>query len=194
MKEIVIIRASPHANGVTDLLCSYLLKGLTDKGGEANLISLREENFLPCSGCNYCASPPHNCILDQGEDRAKAILKDIQAAKIVVFFAPIFFYALPAKAKALVDRAQCFWQKNKSAQQKSDPRLNLGILAAGRSRGQNLFLGAELTLRYFFLALGRKNLEFRKFRGLDDLNDHKPAVQEELSKLGSSLYDKLKSI
>ena len=165
MNEIVIVQASPHANGVTDLLAQTFAEGVASEGGVSHLLSLREHSIRPCTGCGHCAQNPSHCPL-AAEDDAEHILSALMQASLVVFCAPIYFYALPAQSKALIDRSQRFWELSQHKKtEKKQPAIVL--LAAGRIRGALLFTGAMLTLRYFFDAIGRTIVDSRTMRVLE---------------------------
>ena len=163
------MQASPHVQGVNDLILDLLLANLP-----ANLTTktlfLRTAKIAPCSGCRKCQSPPHICPLDDNNDDAQKLLLSIQEAKHLIFLAPIYFYHLPAKAKALIDRAQRFWV-NPSETQKQPKKPSLVILTAARTKGQFLFQGALLTLKYFLQCLGREITNSYLLPGLDTRDD-----------------------
>ena len=71
-------------------------------------IALQEKHIRPCRGCQSCDAAPHVCPLARTDD-AEAIFAAIAAADVVLWTSPVYFYGLPAQAKALVDRSQRIW-------------------------------------------------------------------------------------
>lgn len=161
MRQALIISASPRRGGTSDTLARLFAEGAEEGGLRCRHIALRDARIRPCRGCGRCDAPPHACPL-AGDD-AERILADIIAADLVVWAAPIYFYGLPAHAKACVDRAQRFW----SVPVSGAPRPAAAGLVAGRPRGEQLFTGAALGLRYFFRLLGRELEEVRHWRGME---------------------------
>ena len=166
MPQALILAASPRRGGTTDTLARLFAEGLEAGGLRCRFLALRDVRVRPCRGCGHCAGPPHACPLSGG-DEAEALFADIRAAQLVFWAAPIYFYGLPAHAKGCVDRAQRFWGRPVSG----PLRPAVAGLAAGRPRGEQLFTGAALGLRYFFPLLGRELAETRCWRGMEGPED-----------------------
>ncbi|MBR4423345.1 MAG: NAD(P)H-dependent oxidoreductase, partial [Mailhella sp.] len=107
----------------------------------------------PCASCGRCLSHPGECALDGSGDGAAALFAHAAAARLTLIVSPIYFYHLPAQAKAWIDRAQRWWALPASAKPAAGRTLS-AILIAARERGEHLFDGAERSLRYMALALG----------------------------------------
>ncbi len=169
-KPICILASSPRAGGNSESMAQYFAQGVRSAGGQANILFLRDRHVLPCRACYACHStyqdnssntptlqraqaPSSGCILAK-QDHVQDIFTHIAAAPLLFITAPIFFYHLPAQLKALIDRGQLLWeQKEKVAQNMTSPKpiskpAFIGLVAA-RKRGDKLFEGSLLTLRYF---------------------------------------------
>lgn len=160
---MLVIMASPHAHGVTDRLALACIDGAKSRGAQVSEIIIRDYRIAPCNGCGACAGSG-KCRI---HDDAPRLLAMIAQSALAVIASPIYFYALPAPFKALIDRCQSCWQ--------AGARPNAGktavILAAGRKQGAKLFSGSLLTLKYFLLPLGHA-LDWRlNFTGLDNEED-----------------------
>ena len=101
---------------------------------------------------------------------------------------PIYFYPLPAQAKALVDRAQAFWHLSPDRKPGGGRRLGVVLLGA-RPRGDKLFSGALLTVRYMAEALGLTAAEPLLLYGLDgaDALRSRPDLGERVTEYGRAL-------
>lgn len=176
MKKALIIKCSPRSGGVSDRLGDYFFNGLTK--WDKFILALRNYDILPCKNCQHCDLEPFRCSLDK-YDEAKFIYEQIFASDLVLFSSPIYFYALPAHFKALIDRAQHFYRENKSF---TRPIKFIVFLAAGRPRGEKLFSGALLTLNSFLKAIHFQIDEKFCWRGLDSINDleKKPEIEKEI--------------
>ena len=128
-------------------------------------IALREKHIRPCRGCQSCAAAPHACPLARTDD-AEAVFAAIAAADVVLWTSPVYFYGLPAQAKALVDRSQRIWAGVEAGRPAGKGPLVLAALAAARPRGEQLFTGSLLGLKYFFASFGARMADTRTLRGL----------------------------
>ncbi|MBO4300704.1 MAG: flavodoxin family protein [Desulfovibrio sp.] len=187
MKEAVILLCSPRAGGVSDTAARLFSQGLTDAGMPVRLLPLRDYNIAPCTACGACATPPHHCVLSDGQDAssetddAHLLFDAISSASLLLVASPIYFYHLPAHFKALVDRTQRFWERQHHTRRRlpeAECRPGLAILTAGRLKGHQLFTGALLSLRLFFAPLNISLRENRQLRGMETLANLKerPAV------------------
>ena len=199
MSNILVLQCSPHAGGVSDAVADLFAKGMAEAGADLRTVALRDYAFLPCTGCGGCFRPPHKCVLagkplcqqnDTAVDQAEEVFQLITEARLIMISSPIYFYFLPAHFKALIDRTQRFW-----AQQGGEDRASLPLsrtkpvlvtLTAGRRRGNLLFSGSLLSLKYFLAPLGAGIRETRLLRGLESLKDlhERPAVMAALHAWG----------
>ena len=66
MKEVLILKCSPRAGGVSDALADFFRAGAGDF--PCMEIALREKRIVPCQNCGACAPFPHCCPLDALDD------------------------------------------------------------------------------------------------------------------------------
>ncbi len=166
-------RCGPRRKGNTDRAAALFQETLAGEGLAAEAVFLRSRVVAPCAGCGACLKAPHLCPLAAG-DESEALFGHLLRAPFLVFASPIYFYHVPAIFKALIDRGQRFY----SAREAGDPRM-LGlaprrayvILAAGRPRGERLFEGALLTLKYFLAPFAVTLEAPLTLRGLDGPGD-----------------------
>lgn len=192
MKNVLVLQCSPHVGGVSDSVANLFTRGMTEAGINARTVALRDYAFSPCTGCGGCSKPPHKCVLaghplpGTGQcgtvDQAEEIFQLINEAHLIMISAPIYFYFLPAHFKALIDRTQRFWMvqdiNERSPLPLSRAKPVLVALTAGRRRGNLLFSGSLLSLKYFLTPLKASIRETRLLRGLESLKDlqERPAV------------------
>lgn len=105
----VALLCSPRPCGTSDALARYAAEGAAGAGCTLQIVPLREYTVTPCTGCGACRLPPHACVLNRGEDQAEELFSLLTQAPMILLAAPIYFYALPAGFKALIDRGQRFW-------------------------------------------------------------------------------------
>ncbi len=183
--EILILACSPQEGGNTDAAATVLQRALAESGqipGQASaqasgqtpgIVYLRDYRILPCNGCNACAAPGNICVLSAADD-TQGVLERICAARMLFWLSPIYFYHLPAQAKALIDRAQACWharQQRVESVLALPPRKAYPLLIAARSAGDNLFKGSLYTLQYCLKAFNFSLGEPLLLTGLDQPGD-----------------------
>lgn len=201
MNNVLVLQCSPHAGGVSDSVANLFTQGMAEAGIEARTVALRDYAFSPCTGCGGCSRPPHKCVLanrflpGQNDactqmDQAEEIFQMINEAHLVMISSPVYFYFLPAHFKALIDRTQRFWMlqggEDRVPLPLSRAKPVLVAMTAGRRRGNLLFSGSLLSLKYFLAPLGAAIRETRLLRGLESLKDlqERPAVTAALHAWG----------
>lgn len=172
LADVLIIGCSPRDGGNSDIAVHETARSAVSIGLSVEKLFLRDFRIIPCKGCRICAqSPDFRCVLSD-LDQGRLILEKIDLARVVCFCSPIFFYHLPAQFKALIDRSQSYYERwIATGNQKAD-RKALCILVAGRKKGDALFRGSLLTLKYFLDPFNRKISEL-SLRGKDGRNDLK---------------------
>ena len=201
MSKILVLQCSPHAGGVSDSVADLFAKGMAEAGAVLRTVALRDYAISPCTGCGACFRPPHNCVLagrplpgQNGDcpvlDQAEEVFQLIAEAQLIMISSPIYFYFLPAHFKALIDRTQRFWARGGGEERVPLPLARakpvLVAMTAGRRRGNLLFSGSLLSLKYFLAPLDAGIRETRLLRGLESLKDlhDRPAVMAALHAWG----------
>ncbi len=169
----LLLAASARRNGNTDHAAAILRQALADQGREPDLLRIADLTARPCIACGYCDTHPGACVLDaptpDGPDVALPLLRALAEAPAACLLSPTYFYHLPARAKGLIDRAQSFWAVPPEKKPGRGKRLGV-ILLGARPRGDQLFAGSLLTLRYMADALGLTLAEPLLLYGLDAPN------------------------
>lgn len=183
----LILACSPRRGGNTDTAAALLAAALSPPTGAASAEIRRVADVEPgpCLACDACAARPGTCVR---HDAALPLLKDMASASAACLVSPIYFYHLPAQAKALVDRAQAFWHLSPDRKPGGGRRLGVVLLGA-RPRGDKLFSGALLTVRYMAEALGLTVAEPLLLYGLDgaDALRSRPDLGERVTEYGRAL-------
>lgn len=101
MSRIVVLVGSKRKGGNTDLLVQAFVDGAS-KSNIVDVVSIADYNVNPCIGCNSCFSREgHKCFQN---DDMNEIYDKLMIADIVVVASPVYFYAISAELKAIVDR------------------------------------------------------------------------------------------
>lgn len=175
MKQLpVIFKCSHHRKGNSDLAADLFLKGIRSAGGDAEIVNLGDMDFEHCIGCLKCRSAADNRCIFADKDGAQELYSKIISAPFTFFASPIYFYHLPSRFKTFIDRGQWAFE---AATGDSEIMAGLGkrnayaCLVAGRPKGEKLFEGAELSLKFFLRFFKVELQPAMVFRGIDEPHD-----------------------
>ncbi len=173
------ISGSPRRGGNTDELLAAFLTEARALGAETKEIIPASLKIKPCIECRTCEKTGF-CALDDDMQQVYGLM---WAADVIAVASPIFFYSVTAYLKAVIDRTQCLWAR-RHLFKLTDPgahwRKGL-FLSVGATRGEKLFDGAALTMKYFFDALDMvfyKSLLYREIDEKGEILRHPTALAE----------------
>jgi|WetSurMetagenome_2_1015567.scaffolds.fasta_scaffold386584_2 multimeric flavodoxin WrbA len=193
--QVLGIYGSPRAGGNSDLLLDEALRGAAEAGAEISRVVARD---LAIGGCRECGGCDETGVCVQA-DAMTQVYPLLISAPAIIIATPVFFYAMPAQLKALIDRAQARWSQRALVKPKHLWKAHEAgtgyLIAVGATKGKDLFAGLELTARYFFDALD-KNYEgglcFRQVEGQGDIRHHPQAFEQahDLGRVAAGGVDK----
>lgn len=102
--KVLVLNGSPKKNNSNTLkLTSAFLEGLASAGQtESEIINVADCNVKNCLGCFSCWNKtPGKCVI---RDDMSDILDKIIAADVVIWSFPLYFFGMPSKIKAVMDR------------------------------------------------------------------------------------------
>ena len=182
MGPIVAIYGSPRRQGNTAALLQRAVAGARTAGAEVTEIVLRDLKMSPCLEIYGCKKNGR-CVI---KDDFQQVHDQLQQAQGIMLASPIFYYAVSAHLKILMDRCNAFWVKKywidrvSYKNQPPYPRQAL-FIACGATGGKKLFDGALLSVKYFLDALDTglwKALLYRRLDFADDIQRHPEYLQE----------------
>ncbi|MCX6348834.1 MAG: flavodoxin family protein [Candidatus Aureabacteria bacterium] len=148
--NILAVMASPRRRGNSEALLDEFLIGVAKAGGSSEKVVLVDLRISPCREDHHCLKTGECSLTDDAGDLFRKML----AAEKIVLASPVFFYALPAQLKALVDRAELYWNRKYVLKQSiPGPARQAFVIMVGATEGGKTFEGSLLTLRHFFLSL-----------------------------------------
>ena len=187
--KILGIMGSPRIEGNTDLLLDEALKGAESSGAEIEKMIIDKLKIAPCRECYGCLNDGNCDIRDDMDDIYPKLLK---AGRVIVA-SPIFFYGVTSQVKALIDRCQCLWaRKYVLGQDPPDSSRKGAFIGIGATRGEKLFEGSILTVKYFFQTIGVEYVDELLVRGVDqkgEVREH-PTALSDAFELGKRLAQK----
>jgi len=189
--NVLGISSSPRERSNSDLLLREALRGAESAAAATEYITLRDHEFGPCVACGACARTGR-CRFD---DAFQGIFEKMVAADRLIFATPVFFAAVCAQGKRLIDRCQCLWSRKYLMTEPLFPdgprdRRAL-VIAVGGSRGKKVFDGIRLTVKYWFDSLEVThfaNLFVNRVDAAGDVVKHSRAMAEAY-RLGAALAD-----
>ncbi len=217
--KVLAMYGSPRKGGNSELLLDAFLRGLgwaetTPSAGQSAVPGVYSAEFphpqdsskvihidrafvcaipfSPCRGCLGCVKTGV-CVLG---DCMTEVHRLLLSAAVVVLSVPVFFYGLPAQAKALVDRCQSLWcrkyfLKLAMGNDRNGASARGVLLSVAGTSGKRVFDGLQLTMRYFFDAIDvsfSDSLLYRKVDAHGEILKH-PMAFAEAEQLGSRYLD-----
>jgi len=171
---------SPRIKGNTDLLLDEALRGAQSQGAEVEKLVADKLNIAPCREYSRCLKDGNCAIRDDMDD----IYPKLLDADRVIVASPIFFYGLTSQVKALIDRSQAIWARKYVLKQNlPDSGRKGAFIAVGATRGEKLFDGSILTVKYFFKTIGVKYVDELLIPGVDkkgEIKEHPTALSDAL--------------
>jgi multimeric flavodoxin WrbA len=187
--KVIGISTSPRLNGNSDLLLRRALAGAKSAGAQTEYLRLADYKIAPCIECNSCYKTGICAVKDDYHIISAKMLD----ADRIIFATPIFFMAVCAQAKALIDRCQCLWahkyvlKKPLITAVGRDRRAM--VIAIGGSKSKKMFDCIRLTMKYFFDILDvnyAANLFVNKMEDPGQIKNH-PSAMEQAFTLGQKL-------
>ena len=181
------IMGSPRRQSNTEILLNKALEGAREAGAEVENVPVSKLKISPCLEIYACLKDG-NCPI---KDDMQLLYEKLLEADHIIFASPIFFYGITSQAKALVDRCQALWvRKHVLGMGGEDKRERTGVfISVGATRGEKLFDGAVLTVKYFFDAINVEYSGDLLVRGIDDkgqIAEH-PTALADAFRLGQEL-------
>ena len=179
--KVLGLFGSPRRGGNTEILLEEALQGAEKEGAEIERLYLSDLKISPCMECHGCDTTGDCVILDE----MQKIYPKLLEADIIILASPIFFYGVTAWAKSLIDRSQALWAKKylvkNPSMGKKEKRRKGFFISVGATKGQKVFEGAILTVKYFFDAINTEYTGELLYRGVDgkgEILKHPEALQQ----------------
>ncbi|MDR1029702.1 MAG: flavodoxin family protein, partial [Treponema sp.] len=102
--NILAINGSPKGEKSNTIkLAKAFIEGINNTGNHSvEMIAVSQKNIDPCRGCFCCwEKTPGKCII---ADDMGGILDKYINADLIIWSFPLYYYSVPSKTKALIDR------------------------------------------------------------------------------------------
>lgn len=164
--HIIAFLGSPRKEGNSDLLLKETIRAIETLRLKVKTFNLNEMNIKPCQNCGGC-DESGICIV---EDEMSEIYNDIRSADRIILASPIFFFALSAQTKTMIDRCQSFWCEKyllkRPLHEGKFGRKGLLLLVGGMKKEIGITCG-EATARAFFRTVNVPEHKTLSFLGVD---------------------------
>ncbi len=180
--NVLVISSSPRIGGNTDLLADEVIRGAAEAGAGTEKIALADMNISPCRECGHCAKNGECQI----QDDMQILYDKFREYHRIVLASPIYFMAHCAQAKIVIDRCQAFWSRKYVLKlpviEKEPKAARIGaFVSCGGTRGEKVFQGAKVTMKYFFDVLDMEYREDLFYNQMDEkgaVSDHPTAMKD----------------
>ncbi|MCI4625622.1 MAG: flavodoxin family protein [Candidatus Magnetoovum sp. WYHC-5] len=178
--NIIAFNGSPRINGNTEIILKEVVKAIEEEGQKVKLIRPSLMKFSPCIHCGGCEKTGVCIINDDMTD----VYEAIKEGSRFILASPIFFFALSAQMKALIDRCQAFWCEKyllkKPIHEGPYGRQGLLITVGGMSKEVGFNCGNACATA-FFRTINVKSHEHIFFPSVDAagaIKEHPTALKD----------------
>jgi len=99
--KIIVITGSAHKNGTSANLAENFIKGAEEAGHEIFRFDSAFKKVHPCIACEKCHNTDTGCAF---KDDMETLNPELLSADAVVFVTPIYYYAMNAQIRTVIDR------------------------------------------------------------------------------------------
>lgn len=167
--NVIAFLGSPREGGNTELLLQEAINGIQESGLNPHVFRLNAMSILPCQNCGGC-DETGICIY---EDDMTSIYDSIRTCDRIILASPIFFSALSAQTKIMMDRCQAFWCEKYLLKKPipAGPHGRKGLLLlVGGQKGEIGLQGmqcAETSAKAFFRTISVPRHKTLSYTGVD---------------------------
>ena len=104
--KILILQASPRANGNTAWMAEEFKKAAEAAGHEVTLVAVaKKKKIAGCLACEYCHTKGNGACIQK--DDMQELYPLMNEAEVLVLAAPIYYFTLCAQIQAPIQRVYC---------------------------------------------------------------------------------------
>lgn len=137
MKKIVVLTGSPRKNGNSGRLAAAFTSAAEQKGYAVTAVDTYALRIGGCMGCGQCYKNGQACYFNDDFDKIAPLLMEADA---IVLASPLYWFAFPAKLKAMIDKWTAFTRQGRDFSGKT-----AALLACSGLDEKGIFTGMEYT-------------------------------------------------
>lgn len=157
LKKVLVINGGGRPHGNTAKLIDSFVKGVTDAGHQAEVISLVKNEVKPCLGCFSCLKGT-GCIQN---DSFNSIVPKMKEADMLVLASPLYYFQVNSRLKSFIDRfisIESKYPRDKSNKDANAPTKDIALLMTAEDDSEWNWANVKLYYKNCFL-------EWLKFNG-----------------------------
>lgn len=140
-KNILVLTGSPRRNGNSDRMADAFIKGALSIGHDVSRFDAARKKIGNCIACKACWKKDKPCFFQDDFDELAPLL---EAADVIVFSTPIYWFTFPAQIKAAIDKMNAYLGKSCTHSLKIKESL---LLVCGADEGMEIFEGIIVTYK-----------------------------------------------
>lgn len=140
-KNILVLTGSPRRNGNSDQLADAFITGALSIGHNVTRFDAGRKKIGGCIACKTCWNREKPCSF---QDDFNELAPLLEAADVIVFATPIYWFNFPAQIKAAIDKMNVYLVKSCRRPLKIKESL---LLVCGADEGMDIFEGIKVTYR-----------------------------------------------
>ncbi len=149
MKRILIVVGGGRPKGNTAQLVENFVDGAESAGHQVEVISLLKEEVRGCLGCNACRYGKP-CVQ---KDAFNNMVPKIQAADLIVFASPLYFWTISSRLKAFIERFYAIAQEDPYPLMGRYEKYPIKDCALLMTAADNYFWTFEQAVSYYRFAI-----------------------------------------
>ena len=178
--RVTVFNGSPRSGGNTETLVREAVRPIEQAGHDVTKFNLNELSIKPCQDCGGCEGSG-TCVW---KDDMTMVADAIRRSERFILASPVFFFALSAQTKTMIDRCQAFWCEKyllkRPIPEGPNSRKGLLILVGGMKKEVGIQCG-EASAKSFFRTISVQEHETVSFLGIDKkgaIREHPTALED----------------
>ena len=169
-KNVLVLSTSLRRGGNSETLADAFARGAEEMGNRVEKIGLYDKTIGFCRGCLVCQKTGR-CVI---RDDAGPVSQKMQAADVIVFATPIYYYGMCGQMKTMLDRANPLFTSDYAFR-------DIYLLATAADEGESAMDGAVKGVQGWIDCFEKANLAGTVFGGgveaVGDIQGH-PSLQK----------------
>ena len=135
IKNVLVINGGGRPHGNTAKLIDSFIKGVTDAGHQAEVVSLVKNEVKPCFGCFSCLNGK-GCIQ---KDSFNSIVPKMKNADLLVLASPLYYFQMNSRMKSFIDRfisIESKYPRDKSNKDENAPTKDIALLMTAEDNSE----------------------------------------------------------
>ena len=161
--KLYILNGSSRNNGYSSIAAELMISEL-EKRYEVVYDRAIQKKVAFCTGCDVCKSNEGKCVFSDDMDEILSHLKDSDR---ILILSGIYFSALPAQLKVIIDRCQVFFNNSEKKYKQKDAFF---VFFGGAKSYPEQFLSADAEFKHVLIHINASLRKTLNFSHTDEFN------------------------